>query len=184
MPGSYEKKGVVRMDQGNTGVLYTYSLSERIAQYMFILPWAVITLSVALIFIVWLVQSFVQIMSGVVVDPLLVVACLLVPPLLAPFYLAFPNMYPSIRISHNGIAVQVFLFWWVFIPWDDVEDIRPAGRLFRRPSRLVVVRRLTAAHRLIGWTYGWTFKPAFVIRRTLKGYDEAVRTIKEKTGRL
>jgi len=33
-------------------------------------------------------------------------------------------MYPSLRASTDGLFVQVLLFWWTFVPWEDLLDIR------------------------------------------------------------
>jgi hypothetical protein len=93
----------------------------------------------------------------------------------------FTNTEPNIRISDRGVAVQSFLFWYIFVPWQDVKEIRKTI-LPGSKSYLIVVRRLTPFHRLIGWTHGYTFQPAFVIRKGLIGYDEAVKLIKQKTG--
>jgi hypothetical protein len=64
----------------------------------------------------------------------------------------------------------------------DVVEIRRSIVFFSQ-SRLVVVRRLTPLHRLIGWTYGLVFKPAFLVRRRLQGFDEALGTIVEKASK-
>jgi len=97
----------------------------------------------------------------------------------ALFPLLSSNDLPSIRISDDGISVQVFLFWWVFVPWEEVQEIK------KRPllrSRLVVVRWLTPIHRLIGST-ATGFRPAFVLKRSLIGFDEAVKTIEQRIAR-
>lgn len=168
------------MPRQNSSILYTYSWIEKTAQYVVVLFWSMVTLFVTVILIIVLFRSLTLAISGVVVDPFLIGVCLLVIPFVLLFPLIFSNMYPSIRISNDGISVQVFLFWWIFVPWKDVEDIRHI-RLSR--SRLVIVRRLTPVHRLFGSSITWKFKPAFIIKRTLKGYNEAVKTIEEKMGR-
>jgi hypothetical protein len=93
----------------------------------------------------------------------------------------FTNAEPNIRLSDRGVAIQSFLFWYVLVPWQDVKEIRESILPYSG-SYLVVVRRLTPFHRLIGWTNGFTFRPAFVIRRSLIGYDKAVKIIKENAG--
>jgi len=99
------------------------------------------------------------------------------------FLILFTSAAPNIRVSGRGMAVQTFLFWYVLVPWQDVKEIRRTILPYSK-SYLIVVRRLTPFHRLIGWIYGYTFQPAFVIRRSLIGYDKAVKTIKENVGKL
>jgi hypothetical protein len=95
----------------------------------------------------------------------------------------FVNAEPNIRVSNRGVAVQSFLFWYVLVPWQDIKEIRKTIVPYSK-SYLVVVRRLTPFHRLLGWTNGYTFQPAFVIRRSLIGHDKAVKIIKENAGKL
>lgn len=100
--------------------------------------------------------------------------------LLLVFYsLTISSGYPNFRISNTGLMVQVFVFWWVFIPWRDVQEIRSS---LWGTSKLVFVQRLTLIHRIYGWIFGLTPRPAFVITRRLQGYDKAVKTIQRNTG--
>lgn len=99
--------------------------------------------------------------------------------LLAFYSLAISSAYPNFRISNTGLIVQVFVFWWVFIPWKDVQEIRSS---LWGTSRLVFVRRLTPIHRIYGWIFGLTPRPAFMITRRIQGYDKAVKTIQRNTG--
>ena len=90
------------------------------------------------------------------------------------------NIYPNIRVSDQGTAVQVFLFWWVFVPWEEIEDIQDSFVAGPR-TQIIIVRQLTPVHRLFG-LYGLTLRPAFRISRRLEGYHDAMRTIRKKTG--
>jgi hypothetical protein len=168
------------MLQQDNGILYTYSWLEKMTQYVVVLFSGVVVLTVTAILITVLFSSLIQAISGIAVDPLLIGVCLLAPPILALFPLYFSNMHPSIRIYDNGISVQVFLLWWRFIPWEDIEEVRsiPLSR-----SRLVIVQRLTPIHRLFCSSITWRFRPAFLLKHTLKGFNEAVRTIEEKVGK-
>jgi hypothetical protein len=97
---------------------------------------------------------------------------------LALLLILFTNTEPNLRISEQGVAVQVFLFWYIFVPWQDVKEIRETILPYSK-SYLVIVRRLTPCHWLVGWTNGYTFQPAFTIRKSLIGYDRAVKLIKD-----
>jgi hypothetical protein len=92
--------------------------------------------------------------------------------------LTVSSVYPSFRISRSGMTVQVFLFWWAFVPWDDVQEIRDT---LLGINKLVIVRKLTPIHRLYGWTLGLTPRPAFVIRKRIEGYDKAIKIIQRNT---
>jgi hypothetical protein len=96
------------------------------------------------------------------------------------FIALFSNFEPDIQISSAGLSVQVFIFWWVFVAWGEIEEVRPTKTSFS--SRIVLVRRLTPVHRLIGWIYAGRLKPGFLIRRQLEGYDEVLSTIREQLG--
>lgn len=158
--------------------LYSYGLATEITQCMVTL-WVVVMI---LVVSVGLVIELADPMQDIVWDA--------APPwggifaILFTFVLLllFSNMYPSFRISDSGITVQVCLLWWVFVPWEHVEDIRSISLPFSQ-TRLVIARTLTPVHRLIGLLYGSTLKPAFRISRGLKGYNEAVRMIEEKIGK-
>lgn len=99
--------------------------------------------------------------------------------LLALYSLAISSAYPNFRISNTGLIVQVFVFWWVFIPWRDVQEIRSS---LWGTSKLVFVRRLTLIHRIYGWIFGLTPRPAFVITRRIQDHDKAVKTIQRNRG--
>jgi hypothetical protein len=86
------------------------------------------------------------------------------------------NAYPNIKMYDEGLKVQVFSFWWVFIPWADVENIWGVG-IFRK-SYPVAVRKLTPFHRIIGLGYG-SMKPVFPISRTMEGYNELTKIIEQ-----
>jgi hypothetical protein len=160
------------------GRLYSYGLATEITQY-------VVTL--------WVVVMMLVVSVGLVIelaDPMQDIVWDAAPPwggILAVLFtfvllLLFSNMYPNFRISESGIAVQVCLLWWVFVPWEHVEDIRSISLPFSQ-TRLVIARTLPLVHRLIGLFYGSTLKPAFRISRKLKGYNEAVRMIEERIGK-
>lgn len=96
---------------------------------------------------------------------------------------AAANLKPNVRVSDKGLEVQKFLFWWHLIPWEDVKDIRSVPIIGRSRLRLVVVRKLTFFHRLIGTTYFAFFQPAFLIGSEIDNYDELVHLIKKKIGK-
>lgn len=94
----------------------------------------------------------------------------------------FANVQPDVRVSDKGLDVQNFLFWWRLVPWEEVKDIRSLP-LFGRKTRLIVVRRMTPIHRIIGTIYFAFFQPAFLIDSGIANYDELVHLIKKKIGK-
>jgi hypothetical protein len=107
------------------------------------------------------------------------VVCLL---LFIPFYTIFPIFtgisLPDIRATDRGLYVQVFFFWWVFVPWESILEIRTQFKksILRKESTVVLVQRLTPFHRLIGVQVG-KLKPGFRIERTISKYDELINLI-------
>jgi hypothetical protein len=94
----------------------------------------------------------------------------------------FSNFEPDIQVSEQGLKVQTFWFWWIFIPWEDVKEIKvPLFGLSR--SHLIIVRKLTVIHRIIGIAGGTFFKPAFLVSPKLERYSELVSTIKDNYGK-
>jgi hypothetical protein len=104
-------------------------------------------------------------------------ALILAIPFFGFFVVLLSNTYPDIKLFEQGIAVQVFIFWWIFINWEEIEDIRPVLGGFSR-SRLVIVQRLTPVHRLFGWMYSYSTKPAFLIMPTLEGYEQLIQIMR------
>jgi hypothetical protein len=163
----------------SNGVLYSYPLLPTKAVFY------TLSLALAVAMLIWagiLILELLMLMLGAFSDGgNLLGAALFMTVFFGLFLVFFSNMYSDIRISDSGLGVKVFLFWWVFLGWDEVEEIR-SGPLSLSGTRLIVVRRLTPFHRLIGLSAGWTLKPVIVIRRNLQGFHEAVRVVSEKIG--
>ena len=102
-----------------------------------------------------------------------------------PFYSIFPIMMgimsPDIRVTDAGLSVQVFFFWWIFVPWKDILEAKPRFRksILRKEATVVLVRRLTPFHRLIGVQIGRS-NSGFQIDHSIGGYDELTSLIQRK----
>ena len=96
----------------------------------------------------------------------------------SPFIGVLSNLEPDILVSDDGLRVKFFWFWWIFVPWEDIEDMRVSLFGLSR-SRLVVARKLTFVHRIIGASYGTFFKPTVLISSHLERQSELVATIKK-----
>jgi len=158
-------------------IVYTYNFSVVFRMYAAILFSLVV-----------LVIGIVSLWTDLSNPTRSVISSDLPPPLASLFFIfvgillfsGFSNAYPQIRLSERGIAIKVFLFWWIFVPWKNILDIRNSLVAGTR-TQIVVARRLTPIHRMFGLMYALTFRPAFRITRNLQGYHEAMRTIREQT---
>ena len=164
------------MNDKSNGVLHSYPLLPKMVFYVLSLVFASAMLTCAGI----LVLGLLMVVLGITLDNTALLGVIAFMTVFFGFFFAFySNLYSDIRISDSGLGVKVFLFWWVFLRWDEVVGMRDRP-LSLSGTRLIVVRRLTPFHRLIGLSAGWTFKPTVVIRRNLQGFQEVVRVINEK----
>lgn len=166
-----------------------YSSGWKVFVSVLLLPFAVLGLLLAFRAVAGLAAATVDLAAGSFPDAVALagesLGSLSGGLVLLSFAALFLNLYADVWLSEQGIAVQVFWIRWIFVPWEDVLDMRPTiqARLFgHRRSRLVFVRRLTVLHRCIGWLHGLTPRPAFNIKATQEGYDEAVGLIRRKLG--
>lgn len=159
-------------------LVYSYGFAERLFTYGMVLVGCAAAFSFTVVFAVGLVSDLILWISGQT-SHLLYFSAAIVTSLLGDCVpLIFANMYPSFTIANEGMRVQTFFFWWISIPWEWVQEIRPTRSSSR--SQLVIVEKLTIIHRLVGWVAGRTWRPAFVIKGTLHGYDDAVNIIRSK----
>jgi len=99
------------------------------------------------------------------------------------------NQYPTIEVVEGGLRVRVFLwrFVWRMVPWQDVQDIIVSPtrihNLAYGPQTivLVVVKRLTIWHRLLGETWGAGGKPVLLLHPDMSRREELIRTIAHHT---
>lgn len=92
------------------------------------------------------------------------------------------TLYTEVVVTEEGMKVRVFIFKWVFIPWEDVLDITVTpipGCNDPNLWRFVRVRRLTFFHRLASICYLTGLKPVLIINKHMEGYEELIRTIEE-----
>lgn len=97
-------------------------------------------------------------------------------------WFALLNMFPAVQTSAQGIRVQFFWFWWLFIRWEDVIGLYQ-WQISGKRIVIVVTRKLTPFHLIYGITYAEMLKPAFLISASIVKYDELIRTIEVQTGK-
>ena len=89
--------------------------------------------------------------------------------------LGLVNQNPSVWLESDHLGISAFLFGRVKIPWSEVVKVT----VKHAPFELVVIQanRITLFHRLYGWLYCRTCKPAFIIRPEIDNYVELVSEI-------
>ena len=88
------------------------------------------------------------------------------------------NWQPDFVVQDEGIVVKVYHFWEKTIPWKNVIEVKHSWiPITGKQLYVVVVRRLTPLHSVIGMLYGLTTKPAFVITRALEEREKAASLI-------
>jgi hypothetical protein len=154
--------------------MYSYSWSTKLLFYILSLGLAALNLflGVQLIFqiILWFSQDSGNISRIVGLIIALLIFC---------FCFAFvSNAYPNIRVYDRGLKIQAFLFWWIFVPWTEIENVWEVGVV--KKTYAVAVRRLTPFHRIIGLGYG-SLKPVFSIGWIMDRHEELIAIIKHNT---
>lgn len=149
-----------------------------------------------LLFLFMLVRFVIAVISGAffqsISEPLSLEQSLtlLIIPLTTFFVLAFlsveiaffANFEPEIKVSEQGLHIQFFLFWWRFVPWGDIEAIRPTitSYVLRNSSKIVLAKTLTPIHYSFGLAYAFQLKPGFLIRRRMRNFDQLCQIIEAK----
>jgi len=103
----------------------------------------------------------------------------MLPLFIAHIGVMFCNLYPNVYTSNHGLKVQVFLIWRKVVPWSDVLDIVALDSYREGKFWLVLTKRLTPFHRLIGLYFGKVNLPGFLISKEMASHEELVKTIKE-----
>ena len=106
------------------------------------------------------------------------------------FYSVFPIMMgiviPDVRVVDTGLFVQIFFFWWIFVPWEDALEVKLRRRNFvlHREAAIVLVRKLTPFHWLTGARVSGRLRPGFRIDHSIRDYGELVDALQEKMENL
>jgi hypothetical protein len=94
------------------------------------------------------------------------------------------NQYNRIRVTEEGLYVEVYVFryFWKFISWDEILELKFLVRLDRwgKPQWLLRVRNLTYWHRWISWHHWCGSDPGILIHSDLINRDKLLDVIEEK----
>lgn len=91
------------------------------------------------------------------------------------FGLTLLNSHPTVWVADDGLVITAFLGYRIRIPWADVLAVRRPWGV--EGGAVVLARRITPAHRLYGWLYARTARPAFVIGASLDRREELIQAI-------
>lgn len=72
------------------------------------------------------------------------------------------NYLPTIWMTETGITISYFIFFKVSIPWNEIIGVIDRKR-FYYSSTLVIAKRITLFHRILGRLYFQVSNPCFVI---------------------
>jgi hypothetical protein len=98
--------------------------------------------------------------------------------------------HTEIVVTDRGLKARIFIFKWVFIPWEDVLGVIVPpiaiqygamwGADALRFMRAIRVRRLTLFHRLMSLSQRTGWQPVLIVNYRLRGYDELLQTIEDR----
>lgn len=96
------------------------------------------------------------------------------------------NQYNKIRVSKDGLYVEVYAFRyiWKFIDWQDVLDLKPLSTVDRwgKQQWVIKVKDLTYWHKWISWQYRCGFSPGILINSDLLNREELLKLIEKRLG--
>jgi hypothetical protein len=156
---------------------HSYGFFNRTWNYLFVL----LAFLMCLFCFAILLGLFIEAVSGVLEYPIKILVMLGGLAVSTIVFLGLMNYTPNIRVYEEGLKVQNFVFWWTFVPWEDVLDLVVWPNPIR-PVRVVLVRELTPAHLVMGFIYGHRLKPGFLIISSIDRYHDLIRIIKSRTG--
>lgn len=87
------------------------------------------------------------------------------------------NFYAEIVSDKDGLQI-VFLWRRLFVPWEDIFEIKPLFNVsFLKNVWVVRTRSLTVFHRLYGFLYAFSPRPSVVVSKGISNYDELIHRI-------
>lgn len=80
--------------------------------------------------------------------------------------------FQDVQVDKEGLIID-FLWKKLHVPWDKVIQIKPllGIRGGKQTINVVIVDGLTLFHRLYGFLYGFSLKPAFILWPTVSDYQ-------------
>ncbi len=86
------------------------------------------------------------------------------------------NQYNIVRVGENGLYVRVFMFFykWVFVPWENIEEVKLSPRLdsWHKPIWVIMVKKLTFIHVLLSEQYLTGARPGIIITSNIKNREK------------
>lgn len=108
---------------------------------------------------------------------IIVVASFMMIPILVAAY-----FFQDVWVDDDGLIIE-FLRRKIKVRWVDVIEAKPAwgflGLAKNRPL-IVLVNGLTPFHRILGFLYGWSIKPGFVVFSTTANFQVLKEIIQDR----
>ena len=93
------------------------------------------------------------------------------------------TLYNEVDIDEAGLKIRVFIFFWRFVPWEDVIRITITpivGANNPTQWRFIQVRKLTIFHHIISLSYKTGSNPIVIINKHIRNYDELFEVIERR----
>jgi len=93
------------------------------------------------------------------------------------------NLFPNLAVDSEGLYVR-FYFRWLFVPWENVVSFRESFISALVPSSrklyfILVKKKLTTIHWLIGLNQLGGWGPGFLVSQSISDYKDFAHSIKE-----
>jgi hypothetical protein len=90
-------------------------------------------------------------------------------------------LFPDVTVCDKGFYVKYLLGIQFFVPWEEVVSVEPSLASFTGKTYLVLTKRLTFVHRLIGLSQSFSFHPGFLVGPGMEERGELLRLIRQHT---
>lgn len=92
-------------------------------------------------------------------------------------FLLRSGFYAEIESDKDGLQI-VFLWRRLFVPWDDIIEIKPLFNInFLKNVWVIRTRSLPIFHRLYGLLYSFSLHPSVVVSKGISNYEELLHRI-------
>jgi hypothetical protein len=114
-------------------------------------------------------------------DPRLTIICLAIFCMLFSWVIGglLINFLPTIWLTETGITISYFIVFKISIPWSEITGVIDRKR-FNYSSTLVLAKRITLFHQILGRFYFHVSNPCFVIGEDIENRNELVSRIRSK----
>lgn len=119
--------------------------------------------------------------TNLINDPRLTIICLSIFCIIFSWVIGelLVNYLPTVWLSEAGKTISYSIFFKILIPWTELTDVIDRKR-FYNSSTLVLAKRITILHRILGWYYFRVPNPCFVIGEDIENKKELISRVRSK----